>query len=96
MAWLTLSVQLGFVAGTLVAVLLNLADRIPAVRLFAVSALAAATALIVLLDPGFTAAVALRMLTGTALAGVYPVDLNWPPARQRPIGAWVSDCWWAP
>ncbi len=78
MAWLTLSVQLGFVAGTLAAALLNLADRIPAVRLFAASALAAAaaTALVALLEPGFTAAVALRMLTGAALAGVYPVGMK--------------------
>src|ERR687890_2650493 len=36
--WLTLSVQLGFVAGTLVSALLNLPDVLSARRLFAVSA----------------------------------------------------------
>ena len=40
--WLTLSVQLGFVAGTLLYALLNLPDVLSARRLFAVSALAAA------------------------------------------------------
>src|SRR5919107_205305 len=37
-SWLTLSVQLGFVAGTLVSALLNLPDVLSARRLFAVSA----------------------------------------------------------
>jgi len=39
--WLTTSVQLGFVVGTIVAALLNLADVIPSRRYFAVSALLA-------------------------------------------------------
>ena len=39
--WLTTSVQLGFVAGTIVAAVLNLADVIPSRRYFAVSALLA-------------------------------------------------------
>jgi MFS family permease len=78
MAWLTLSVQLGFVAGTLAAALLNLADRIPAVRLFAASAFAAAaaTALVPILNAGFGTTVVLRLLTGAALAGVYPVGMK--------------------
>jgi hypothetical protein len=37
-AWLTMSVQAGFAAGSLVSVLLNLADRVPARHLFTVSA----------------------------------------------------------
>ena len=36
-AWLTLAVQLGFVAGTLASALLNLPDVFPTRRLFAVS-----------------------------------------------------------
>src|SRR4029079_10909422 len=40
-AWLTMSVQGGFVAGALASALFNLADRIPAHLLFAWSALAA-------------------------------------------------------
>ena len=89
-AWLTLSVQLGFVAGTLAAALLNLADRIPAVRLFAASAFAAAaaTALVPLLSPGFTAAVALRVITGAALAGVYPVGMKLAAGWTRAGRGW--------
>ena len=41
-AWLTLAVQLGFVAGTLVSGVLNLPDRFDAARLFALSAAGAA------------------------------------------------------
>ncbi|HEU5040461.1 MAG TPA: MFS transporter, partial [Gemmatimonadales bacterium] len=71
--WLTASVQLGFVVGTALAALLNLADLVPARRYFAVSALlgaAANTALLVV--PGFEAALLCRFLTGFFLAGVYP------------------------
>jgi len=40
--WLTLAVQLGFVAGTLLSALLNLPDVISSRRLFTVSAIAGA------------------------------------------------------
>jgi MFS family permease len=72
-AWLTTVVQLGFVAGTAVAGLLNLADVLPARSYFAASAvLAAGATAAVLLAPGYEAAIALRFLTGFFLAGVYP------------------------
>jgi MFS family permease len=71
--WLTTAVQLGFVAGTAVAAVLNLADVIPARGYFAVSALLGAVAnALLLLAPGYGAALALRFLTGFFLAGVYP------------------------
>lgn len=71
--WLTTVVQIGFVAGTAVAALLNLADIIPARRYFAVSALAGALAnALLILAPEYATAVALRFLTGFFLAGVYP------------------------
>jgi MFS family permease len=72
-AWLTTIVQLGFVCGTAVAAVLNLADVIPSRRLFSVCALfgAAANAAI-LAAPGYPSALALRFLTGFFLAGVYP------------------------
>lgn len=71
--WLTTSVQLGFVAGTAAAAILNLADVIPARWFFTGSALVAASANAALLvAPDFGAGVALRFLTGAALAGVYP------------------------
>jgi MFS family permease len=71
--WLTTIVQLGFVCGTAVAAILNLADVVPAGRLFSVSALLGAVAnAAILAAPGFPTALALRFLTGFFLAGVYP------------------------
>lgn len=77
-AWLTMSVQIGFVVGALVSAWLNLSDRVPTNRLFAVSALlaGAATALIPLLANGLEIALVLRFLTGFFLAGVYPVGMK--------------------
>jgi MFS family permease len=77
-AWLTMSVQIGFVAGAFGSALLNLADRISARVLFAVSALLAAiaTVLIPLVATGLTPALTLRFLTGLFLAGVYPVGMK--------------------
>jgi MFS family permease len=77
-AWLTLSVQIGFVVGAFGSAWLNLADRIPTRRLFTISALcaSAATALIPLLASGLASALILRFLTGMFLAGVYPVGMK--------------------
>lgn len=71
--WLTGVVQLGFVAGTAAAALLNLADLLPSRWYFAASAVlaAAANAGLVIVD-GYAAALGLRFLTGVFLAGVYP------------------------
>ena len=75
--WLTTSVQLGFVVGTIVAAVLNLADIIPSRRYFAVSALLAglANAAVVVAD-GFGVALVLRFATGFFLAGVYPPGMK--------------------
>ncbi|MEK6253826.1 MAG: MFS transporter, partial [Gemmatimonadales bacterium] len=71
--WLTTSVQLGFVAGTIVAAVLNLADVVPSRRYFAVSALLAGASNAALLAAGgYGAALASRFATGFFLAGVYP------------------------
>jgi MFS family permease len=77
-AWLTMSVQIGFVAGAFASAVLNLADRIRARWLFTMSALLAAlaTALIPLLAQGLALALLLRFLTGVFLAGVYPVGMK--------------------
>ena len=77
-AWLTMSVQFGYVAGALLSTLTNLADRLPGSRLFAVSAVLAgtATALIPLLAQSVGPALLLRFLTGLFLAGVYPVGMK--------------------
>ncbi len=73
LAWLTGAVQVGFVVGTLVAALLNLADILPAGRYFGTCALLAAGAnLLLLAAPGWASLWFLRFLTGFFLAGVYP------------------------
>ncbi len=74
---LTTVVQLGFVAGTAVAAVLNLADTVAARRLFAASALLAALANATLLVvPGYRTALVARFLTGAFLAGVYPPGMK--------------------
>lgn len=85
--WLTTAVQLGFVLGTAVSAVLNLADVIPARRLFALSAVlgAAANALLLGAD-GFNTALVSRAATGFFLAGVYPPAMKmaatWFQARR--------------
>ena len=81
-AWLTMSVQLGFVAGALASALLNLADRVRTPRLIALSATAGALfnlaipALDLLGAGGQSAVLVLRFATGAALAGVYPPGMK--------------------
>jgi len=71
--WLSTSVQLGFVAGTAIAALLNLADTIPSRTYFATAALiGAATNAALVVTPDYRTALVLRLLTGASLAGVYP------------------------
>jgi MFS family permease len=75
--WLTGLVQLGFVAGTALSALLNLADIIPSRRFFGASALLAALANAALLAaPGYASALVTRFLTGFFLAGVYPPGMK--------------------
>ncbi len=77
-AWLTMSVQVGFVFGALSSAILNLADRIPAPRFIAFAAIiaAAANAAIPLLEANFSSTLALRFLTGFCLAGTYPPGMK--------------------
>ncbi|HKY96382.1 MAG TPA: MFS transporter [Gemmatimonadaceae bacterium] len=83
--WLTTIVQLGFVAGTAVSAMLNLADVIPSRRLFATSALiGAAVNGALLIAPSYSVALSLRFLTGFSLAGVYP------PAMKM-ISTWFKE-----
>ncbi len=76
--WLTLAVQLGFVAGTLVSSLLNLPDIMSARKLVAVAALCGAltNALFALLAHDAGMGITLRFLTGLFLAGVYPPGMK--------------------
>ena len=77
-AWLTLAVQLGFVAGTLLSALLNLPDIVRTRNVLAVSAACAAiaNALLAIFATGVSTAIALRFLTGVFLAGVYPPGMK--------------------
>jgi MFS family permease len=76
-AWLTMSVQAGFVAGALVSAWFNLSDRWTPHRLIAGSALVASLAnAAIVLVPGPSAAIALRFATGLCLAGVYPPGMK--------------------
>ena len=72
--WLTLSVQIGFVAGTLLSAIFNLPDIISPRHLFTLTAICGAV-----VNGWFgwsahdsSAAIPLRFLTGMFLAGVYP------------------------
>jgi MFS family permease len=76
-AWLTISVQLGFVAGAMVSAIFTLADRLSARRLVAASAaVAAAATLGVAAAGGIRMGIVCRLLTGAALAGVYPPGMK--------------------
>jgi MFS family permease len=83
--WLASAVQLGFVAGTAAAALLNLADLVPARVYFGASALAAAACnAVLLLAGGLGPALVTRFGVGFFLAGVYP------PAMKM-IATWYKD-----
>ena len=77
-SWLTLAVQIGFVAGTLISALANLPDVVSPRLLFAVCALlaAVANALFAIFARGAVSGIALRFLTGALLAGVYPPGMK--------------------
>jgi MFS family permease len=77
-AWLTMSVQLGFVFGALLSALFSVADRVPAKILIALTAIAGAifNSAIALLTPSFAIVILLRFLAGSALAGVYPPGMK--------------------
>jgi MFS family permease len=79
-SWLTIAVQLGFVAGALIISIFNLSDIFRPTRVFVVCALAAAW-----VNAGFafaaeqhkiTTSIVLRMLTGAFLAGTYPTGMK--------------------
>ena len=77
-AWLTMSVQIGFVVGTLISALLNLPDVVNARRLFSACALAGAAlnGAIAVFAESLLPALILRFLTGVCLAGVYPPGMK--------------------
>ncbi|HKR58178.1 MAG TPA: MFS transporter, partial [Pyrinomonadaceae bacterium] len=76
--WLTIAVQLGFVAGTLLSAFLNLPDVLSAKYLVASSAIlgAASNAAFGYFAEGPRLGITLRFLTGMFLAGVYPPGMK--------------------
>ncbi|MEM7160301.1 MAG: MFS transporter [Myxococcota bacterium] len=87
--WLTSSVQLGFIAGTLVYAVLALADRFAAHRVFFVSCVlaAAANALSLVAPQSLWWFLACRFATGVFLAGIYPVGMKLAASwYQRGLG----------
>ncbi|GHB07380.1 MFS transporter [Salinicola rhizosphaerae] len=92
--WLTGAVQLGFLLGTLTIGLSGLADRIDAARLFTVACLIGALSNALLpFAGGLETASALRMMTGLALAGIYPIGMKlmvgWAPGRAGLGLSWL-------
>lgn len=91
---LTSAVQLGFIVGTFLFAVSGLADRYSASRIFAVCALggAGANALVVWAG-GVGPALALRFVTGVALAGIYPIGMklvvSWAPQRAGAALGWL-------
>ncbi len=78
-SWLTIAVQLGFVAGALLSAVLNLPDVFSATRIFVASCLLAAVsnALFALLAArSVPLALLFRFMTGLLLAGVYPTGMK--------------------
>jgi MFS family permease len=76
-AWLTIAVQWGFVAGALLSAAFTVADAIPPTRLIFLSSLGAAGAnLLLLATPGLGLGVTARFATGFFIAGVYPPALK--------------------
>ncbi len=85
-AMLTIGVQLGFVTGALASAVTNLPDRVHPPRLMGLGALvaAAATFATATLVDGVVWAVVLRLVTGAALALVYPVGM-------KVVVSWFAD-----
>jgi len=76
-AWLTIAVQIGFVAGALTSAALTLSDILPPRRMILFGALGAAGANALLLAAdGPRVAIPVRLATGFFLAGVYPPALK--------------------
>lgn len=77
-AWLTISVQIGFVAGTFLSAFLNLPDVVNTRRLFAIAAFlgAGSNAAFAFVAEGLALGIPLRFLTGVCLAGVYPPGMK--------------------
>ena len=77
-AWMTMSVQIGFVIGAMLSAITNISDRVSVRKLFTLSTLFASlfNVAIPLLNPNPEIAIFLRFMTGLFLAGVYPPGMK--------------------
>lgn len=94
LGWLTGAIQLGFLLGTLGIGLSGVADRIDASRVFAFACVIGALSNALLPFAGsLWPAVALRVVTGAALAGIYPLGMKlmvgWAPDKTGLGLAWL-------
>jgi len=96
-ALLTSAVQVGFVVGAIISAVSTLSDTVPPKYLFAAASMlgAGATASLALFVQSAPPAIALRFLTGVALAGVYPTGMKlvsgwFRTGRGLAIGALVG------
>jgi len=96
-AWLTMSVQCGFVIGTLLSAVLTISDIFSARSVFSISAVLAALAngAIPLFATSLELTLLFRFLTGVFLAGVYPPGMKimatwFKRGRGMAIGALVG------
>lgn len=85
LGFLTNSVQLGFIVGTLFFSLSGWADQFSASRIFAICSILGAmfNACFAIFSDGLTSAIAFRFLVGLTLAGIYPLGMklivSWDP-----------------
>lgn len=92
---LTSAVQLGFIAGTFLFAFSGLADRFSASRIFATCAVvgAIANAAFAFVSEGLVSALVLRLITGLALAGIYPIGMklvvSWSPQKAGNVLGWL-------
>ncbi|MCP4724063.1 MAG: MFS transporter [bacterium] len=78
LAWITISVQIGFVSGTILSAFFNLPDIFRSRHLFAICAFsgAAFNASIAVFADSYYTVLIFRFLTGASLAGVYPPGMK--------------------
>ncbi|MCH8843837.1 MAG: MFS transporter [SAR324 cluster bacterium] len=89
------AVQVGFILGTLLFALTNLADVLPASKIFLTSAVLGATVNVLFAYSAtqLSEALVFRFITGLALAGIYPVGMkvvvSWAPGGIGNALGWL-------
>jgi len=92
---LTLSVQAGFIVGTLILATTGLADRFSASRIVAIASVLGAlfNAAFILVAPFAPLDTVVRFLTGLCLAGIYPLGMKmviaWTPTYAGAALGWL-------